>query len=277
MEKNRHNYKTFYRLKVPFTETSLTPAERELSQDEGPYIARLRNVLNLLELGWEEFTYEEEMNMENWPWPHTGTYRDIVGNAKYGDRSVLLPNIYTGLPRLMTYQSDLPLYERLCVCAAHFDIPFKRIWEFFLDYRPLGLKEEKSLYLERMRENKALPVFVKDEFGREFVGMKGELLRVKDVNEYLEYWFEQRLERARVLLQLALEQDTTDERRRGFIHKLLYRVPLVGKTTTYFDLSLEEKREYAGELGKITVEEIGRESLVRKIPTLYDIACQDDE
>jgi hypothetical protein len=133
---NSERYDCILRSQVPYSKNGcLSPAEFIL-QAELNYLditGRIRDV-DLSTLEFEKvngpFSIGKEDILPNeWPFPHTGSFRDVCGNAAYGDRVCRIPSLVNGVTIVQNFFLDwrntFSPHELSVVAAAKFDLDYK--------------------------------------------------------------------------------------------------------------------------------------------------------
>lgn len=133
IQENYSSYDHIYRSAVPFAGRHSTPAEFALHYPWDPdhINGRVRDISPGL------ITFEEikgpfigvDVGGHEWPFKHTGTFRDVVGNALFGTRLAVVPNIVNGLTLMQVFMNNyrgvFGLHELTALTLAKFDVDYK--------------------------------------------------------------------------------------------------------------------------------------------------------
>ncbi len=129
IDKPENKGKRFFRSLVPFSGSWKTPAEFLLSKetdyskingrarDEDPTTLKFEEVKGPFDIC--------ELEADQWPFPHSSSYRDVVGNALFGDRITKFPFLVSGFTApqefILEWQTRLSPHELSVLVAAKFD------------------------------------------------------------------------------------------------------------------------------------------------------------
>jgi hypothetical protein len=264
----------FYRLRLPYNEFDLTPAEAVLHGTfDKPVTGRLRWYpadFDFAKFDFEQIILEDTeptTTADEWPFPHQSTLRDMVGNAEFGNRLLIVPSLFTGLTviqraALELWTRDQTIHELAYRLFVRYDLDVATITEQL--FRLPSLTNKEPLL------HPALPLHFRDIYPSpqaikqwcidhckgitttiqpidriEFVASGGALIRTG----YLEIWLDLKMD------DILLEKKETirewfDETSQGFKKRVFLRMLYLPgtKSRLYFDASLAKKREYLLEL-----------------------------
>ncbi len=125
--------KRYFRSLVPYSGSFNTPAEFLLSKetdyskingrarDEDPTTLKFEEIKGPFDIC--------ELEAHQWPFPHLGSYRDVVGNAMFGDRIAKVPFLVSGFTApqefILEWQTRFSPHELSVLTAAKFDMDYK--------------------------------------------------------------------------------------------------------------------------------------------------------
>jgi hypothetical protein len=306
-KENHTKYEKVYRLCIPYSASCSTPAEycSRGAPIKEVVIGRLRNLPTALlyRHSWEEIVDDEaesyaddakteKRGFRHWPWAHTGSYMDVVGNASFGDEFFFTPQCKHGYSlvqeRFFMEKKQNPFIQPFELCSrisSRYDLEMKRVWEAcsdaftFMDELPmvptvLFSTPPRTVIQEFVERNdamaspqrKPLSLQLKHAFPLRVVrGMKS-ISEFLTVTAFLGAWtsdyIDDLLEQRKQHLKDAADPKSATSLRQAFIQSLLYRTSLKEYTPsgicTYFDLSTATKQRYLRDtFGNMLAHEFG--------------------
>ncbi len=305
-DEHAKKYDKVYRLAIPFSENTHTPAEYAMRfcgtvAKKEPLIARLMNCPRpLSEYKFEEILSPATTTGQAWPWKHEGTYADIVGNASHGDKLATIPEVLSGISFAQERAIEVSEKQRqnshiAYFVASCFDLSLEKAAEqcfaqptpkyAFHDARvPTHHYEGNLQELGEQLEEQTLPgrtdrhMKLSGRMSEKEFWHEGKLKRYEYPGEYYADWVKQRTQQLmRERSDIPLGKDHSAIARGDFIRLLMLRLPVIegDDFTSFFDLTSEKKREFlrttygsdiARELLHIPVADVGREMYSRTLP-----------
>lgn len=285
---NHKLYPNIYRAKVPYSYSHATPAEYALATSSEPIHSRARDMpFNGMQFELVVLGDMSELIGE-WPFVHRGTFRDICGNAEFGEQMFTIPKLISGFSVIQelflstAFQHFTP-YERCCFAAVRFDVNYSICRDQWTAIRtreeyigiptlPPGItpRDRAKRMVQAVCEGKTIP----DNMVRKIqcTDLNGRVVNFTNEGDYVTSWVEEKA--IRHLLQLrAQSRDPYIQARRVFVQSLVIRhntTKVESDRLSFFNLSRRDKRlyvrnefpdnpEYWEPLLNLTILDVGRE------------------